>query len=147
MQTLRRAVMCLINQQRTSRGLPALRESPLLDRSAQGWTDVMVASGIFTHGANFAARITAAGFAWSSAGENIATGFGTPRAVVLAWMRSADHCQNILSPYFRDVGIGANGRPVPGWATRPATWTEDFALPAGERPPSGNWGPASHCPY
>ena len=37
-QATKTAVVCLINKQRKGRGLPRLRESGLLDRSAQGWT-------------------------------------------------------------------------------------------------------------
>src|SRR5205823_9943783 len=50
----RAAVVCLINQQRTQRHLPALHPRRSLDRAAQRWTDAMVASRRFTHGANFA---------------------------------------------------------------------------------------------
>jgi len=39
---LQEAVVCLINQQRTHRHLPRLHENQRLNRSAQGWTDVMV---------------------------------------------------------------------------------------------------------
>src|SRR5947209_2347973 len=81
-QVIRKAVVCLINSQRASHGLPALHSRSRLDRSAQGWTNTMVASGQFTHGSDFAGRIAAAGYSWSFAGENIATGFQTPRAVV-----------------------------------------------------------------
>ncbi len=140
------AVVCLINQQRTAHHLPALRESALLDRSAQGWTNTMVDTGDFTHGADFAARISAVGFAWRAAGENIATGFLTPRAVVNAWMGSTGHCQNILNPTFTTVGTGVVLRVV-GFAGRGATWTQDFALPAGRRAPSHNTGPMDGCPY
>ena len=42
----------------------------------------MVARRAFTHGADFSARITAVGFDWSAAAENIATGYPTPLAVV-----------------------------------------------------------------
>ena len=49
---------------------------------------------------NLAARITAAGFNSSAAGENIATGFATPHDVVKAWMASTGHCRNILAPTF-----------------------------------------------
>lgn len=140
------AVVCLINKQRTARGLPALRESSLLDRSAQGWTNTMVATGAFTHGANFAGRISAVGFAWSSAGENIATGFLTPRAVVNGWMGSTGHCQNILNPTYTSVGTGVVHRAV-GVGGNGATWTQDFALAAGRRAPSHDFGPANGCPY
>ncbi len=145
-QATKTAVVCLINKQRTARGLPALRESRLLDRSAQGWTNTMVATDSFTHGGNFAGRISAVGFAWSSAGENIATGFLTPRAVVNAWMGSTGHCQNILNPTYTNVGTGVVHRAV-GVGGNGSTWTQDFALAAGRRAPSHNFGPADGCPY
>ena len=145
-QATKAAVVCLINKQRTARGLPALHESGLLDRSAQGWTNTMVATGAFTHGANFAGRISAAGFQWSSAGENIATGFLTPRAVVAGWMGSTGHCQNILSPTYSSVGTGVVHHVV-GVGGDGATWTQDFALAAGHHAPSHNVGPANGCPY
>jgi len=144
---MRDAVVCLINQQRTSRHLPALHARPSLDRSAQRWTDTMVTSGQFTHGVNFAARITAAGFDWSAAGENIATGFPTPRSVVDAWMASTDHCRNILDPTYADVGTGVSTHPVGDFASGPSTWTQDFGLWMGHGAPSGNNGPADGCPY
>jgi uncharacterized protein YkwD len=143
---MRAAVLCLVNQQRTSRHLPPLHASARLTRSAQGWTNHMVASNTFAHGANFAARITAVGYPWSAAGENIATGFPTPRAVVTGWMRSTDHCRNILSPAYRNLGVGVSARAVRGYASGPATWTQDFALPRGAHPPSHNLGPANGCP-
>jgi uncharacterized protein YkwD len=144
-KAIKSAVFCLINKQRAARGLPALRESSRLDRSAQGWSNTMVATGSFTHGADFAARISAVGFAWRAAGENIATGFLTPSAVVAAWMASTGHCQNILNPTYSSVGTGVVHRVV-GFGGNGATWTQDFALAAGHHPPSGNWGPANGCP-
>jgi uncharacterized protein YkwD len=144
---MRAAVVCLINQERAAHGLPPLRANDRLDSSAQAWSNRMVATHSFTHGTNFAARISAAGFRWSSAGENIATGYVTPRQVVNGWMGSTGHCENILSPTYRDVGTGVNRRPIGGYASGPATWTQDFALPMGKSAPSRSWGPATHCPY
>jgi uncharacterized protein YkwD len=106
----------------------------------------MVRSGSFSHGADFASRISAAGFSWSRAGENIATGFRTPAAVVRAWMASTGHCVNILSPSFADVGTGISRHGVAGSGSA-GTWTQDFALPMGHRPPSYKSGPANGCPY
>lgn len=144
---LKAAVVCLINKQRRAHGLPALRANHRLDRSAQSWTNVMVDAGDFSHGSDFSARISAVGFIWSTVGENIATGFPTPRDVVNAWMGSTGHCQNILSPSFADVGTGIRAKPVRGFASGPATWTQDFGLPIGHHPPSGNTGAAASCPY
>ncbi|MGI8506676.1 MAG: CAP domain-containing protein [Solirubrobacteraceae bacterium] len=146
-QRLQRIVVCLINLQRTERHLPRLELSQRLNRSAQGWTNTMVSHSSFSHGADFAARISAVGFDWSMVGENIATGFRTPAGVVRRWMASTGHCQNILSPSFRDVGTGVSKRSIPGASSRPGTWTQDFGLPMGARPPSGNSGPANSCPY
>ena len=142
---LKAAVVCQVNVQRGQHGLPALSESARLDRSAQGWTNVMVHVHSFTHGADFAARISAVGFRWSNAGENIAAGFRTPASVVRAWMASPGHCRNILSPVFRDVGTGVSMGGAGG--SRPGTWTQDFGLPAGAHRPSANTGPANGCPY
>ena len=146
-QAMRNAVVCLINAQRVARHLPALHAQSRLDRSAQGWTNQMVSREQFSHGSDFSARITASGFDWSSAAENIATGFATPLEVVNAWMASTGHCQNILSPTYSDVGTGVSSRSVKGSASGPATWTQDFGLPMGQRSPSDNFTPADGCPY
>jgi uncharacterized protein YkwD len=138
---VRASVICLVNHERTSRGLPALRDSSRLDRSAQGWTDTLAATGQFTHGADFSARISAVGYDWQSAGENIATGFATPSAVVGAWMASPGHCRNILSPSFADIGVGV--RPTAGGAG--ATWTQDFGLWMGATVPSHDTAPMNSC--
>jgi uncharacterized protein YkwD len=144
---IRKAVLCLVNRQRNSRHLPALHANSRLDRSAQGWTNHMVATGTFSHGQDFAGRISAAGYRWSAVGENIATGYATPAQVVTGWMRSKGHCKNILSPEFRDLGIGVVARPVRPYGTGGATWTQDFGLAQGTPPPSHNAGPANGCPY
>jgi uncharacterized protein YkwD len=149
LSTMRAAVVCLVNQQRMQHGLPALATSHQLNRSAQGWTTAMVQSGRFTHGPGdaFASRISAAGYNWQTAGENIATGFPTPRSVVSAWMASPDHCRNILDPSFRDVGTGETGSAVGDVASGPATWTQDFGLRMSQSAPSHNEGPMNGCPY
>ena len=144
---LRAAVVCLINGQRTSRGLPPLRASARLDRSAQAWSNVMVGSGYFGHGGDLGPRISATGFRWSIAGENIASGYLTARQVVHAWIGSVDHCHNILDPEWDTVGTGVNRHPIRGTLIRHATWTQDFALALDQPPPSGDWGPYRGCPY
>jgi uncharacterized protein YkwD len=143
---MRAAVLCLINRERTSRGLPALRASRRLGDSAQRWTDHMVATGVFSHGSNFARRIAAAGYRWQFAGENIATGYATPRSVVDGWMASQGHCANILSPNYLNVGTGVSPHGVRGVHTGPSTWTQDFALPANRAVPSHNRRPEEGCP-
>jgi hypothetical protein len=101
------------------------------------------ARDVFSHGLDFAGRISAAGYDWAEAGDNIATGFATPGAVVRSWMADPGHCQNILNPSYRDLGVGVNGHPAAGAASAPATWTEDFGLRMFPSPGSSNWGPAN----
>jgi uncharacterized protein YkwD len=146
-QEMRTAVECLVNQQRAKFRLPALKESTQLDQSAQGWTNQMVVQNIFTHGTDFQNRISAVGYDWSNVGENIASGFATPQSVVTAWMASTDHCQNILSPVYADVGTGVNSNPVLAVVSANATWTQDFGLLMTANQPSNNFGPANGCPY
>lgn len=140
------AVVCLINHERTSRHLPALQASWRLNKSAQGWTNSMVRHRDFSHGSNFAARITSVGFNWSQVGENIAGGYQTPADAVSAWMASPGHCQNILSPLYRYVGTGVSAGAAFA-PNAPGTWTQDFGLLMGQHAPSSNYGPANGCPY
>lgn len=142
---MQRAVVCLVNRERTERGLPPLVPSRKLDRSAQGWTDAMVDSGRLSHGAAFPRRISAVGFDWSTVGENIATGYPSPQAVVQAWMHSPGHCANILSPAYREVGTGAADRPIPGASNIDGTWTQDFGRLMSQPAPSHDGAPAAAC--
>ncbi len=107
----------------------------------------MVGADMFAHSSSLGQRVTAAGLAWQALGENIATGFPTPRRVLEAWMASVGHCQNILNPTYRLLGIGLNIHAVGGYAKRFGTWTTDFALPMGRPAPSHNSGPFNGCPY
>ncbi len=146
-RAIEHATLCLLNHQRHERGLPRLRDSSMLVSSAQRWTNTMVHDRAFSHGSDFGARISAAGFDWSRIGENIADGYRTAAGAVRAWMASVGHCQNILDPAFREVGAGfdngsaLSGNPVHG------TWTLDFALGMRQRVRSNDWAPAEGCPY
>jgi uncharacterized protein YkwD len=130
------AVLCLLNNERQGRALPALRLDRRLSTAARRHSADMVANGYFGHdsrsGASFATRIAATGWmrgrsSWSVA-EDLAWGTGgraTPGAIVAAWMASPPHRRAILGAY-RGVGIGiALGVPASG-AGDGATYTADF---------------------
>ncbi|MBO0931553.1 CAP domain-containing protein [Fibrella aquatilis] len=51
-------------------------------------------------------RMTREGYVWRAAGENIAAGYPTARAVVDGWLKSPGHCANIMSANFKEVGVG-----------------------------------------
>ncbi len=129
--------LCVLNAERTTRGLVALRIDRRLTRSALAHSRDMVENGYFAHesrsGASFDARISRTGWMrgrsrWG-VGENLAWGSLTrapARAIVSEWMKSASHRRNILEPRFRTVGIGiVDGAPRAGIADA-ATYTTDF---------------------
>ena len=131
--------LCLINRERTQRGLPALHENALLDGTSQQHSDEMVRRNYFEHnspdGRTVEDRLRDAGYARgvnASGGENIAYGVGakaTPAAIVEAWMHSPPHRADILRPAFTEIGIGvALGAPEVGPAKQAdsATYTTDF---------------------
>ncbi len=50
-------------------------------------------------------RVTRAGYKWRATGENIASGPTTPEEVMAGWLASPGHCENIMSPRFKEMGI------------------------------------------
>jgi uncharacterized protein YkwD len=108
--TYQNQVITLINQQRASRGLPALSTNALLTNAATTHTVDMASNNFFSHtgsdGSQPGDRITAAGYNWITWGETIAAGYQTPADVVNAWMQSQGHSEILLSTDYEDVGIG-----------------------------------------
>jgi uncharacterized protein YkwD len=54
-------------------------------------------------------RIRNAGYNWTSYGENIAKGYTTEQAVMDAWIKSEEHCINIMNPLFTEFGAAKAG--------------------------------------
>ncbi|MDC0769077.1 sigma-70 family RNA polymerase sigma factor [Streptomyces sp. HD] len=113
-------VVALVNKERSAAGCGPLAEDPLLNKAAQGHSDDMAARDFFDHtnpdGEDPGQRITAAGYNWSTYGENIAQGQQTPEAVMESWMNSPGHRANILNCSFKDIGVGIhNGSGGPWW--------------------------------
>jgi uncharacterized protein YkwD len=114
------AVRCLVNAERASHGLPALARSERLRAAADAHGADMVARRFFDHvspgGATLTDRVRRAGYPGRTLGEDIGWGtyeLGTPAAIVRAWMLSPPHRAVILSPRFREIGVGiALGTPT-----------------------------------
>jgi uncharacterized protein YkwD len=134
---LARAAVCLINERRAARGLRKLRLNKRLSRAARRHTRDMVRHRYFSHvsrgGKDVVDRLYGTGylggrFSWT-VGENIAWGAGgrgTPRKIVKAWMNSPGHRQNMLSPRFRDIGIGVAARGPTRTGGPAGTYTTTF---------------------
>ncbi len=103
-------VITLTNQERAKYGIPALAYNEQLSQSAQGHADDMVQNNYYSHysqdGRSFSDRITAAGYIWNRASENIARGQSTATIVVNDWINSPDHHKNMLDTDVCDIGIG-----------------------------------------
>jgi uncharacterized protein YkwD len=117
------ALVCLINAERTSRGMHALRRDADLGQAARGHAADMVRRTYFSHvtpgGADLADRIRSAGYGrpgdgWK-AGEALGWGTGsraTPASLVDEWLASPGHRRILLDPGYREVGVGvAAGAP------------------------------------
>jgi len=69
----------------------------------------MALQNFFSHtgkdGSSLASRISATGYQFSAAAENIAAGPSTPEQVVSSWMNSSGHRANILNPNLKEIGI------------------------------------------
>jgi hypothetical protein len=102
-------VLQLTNEKRLEKGLPALRfDGQLADAAARKAND-MFDRDYWAHVTptgeqpwNF---ITATGYTYLYAGENLARDFADPGAVVDAWMASASHRENLLNSNYDDIGI------------------------------------------
>lgn len=101
----------LVNQERTSRGLPALRVDPQIRDVARLHSRDMFNRGYFSHtspdGLDPFDRMRGGGISYLAAGENIAMAPTVPMAH-RGLMNSPGHRANILRPAFRRVGIGVH---------------------------------------
>jgi uncharacterized YkwD family protein len=111
-------VLNIVNKERTSRGLSALKLSTEVSKVATIKSQDMIDKGYFDHnsptyGSPFD-MMKKFGITYRSAGENIAMGQRTPQEVMTAWMNSEGHRKNILNSSFTEIGIGIakdkNGR-------------------------------------
>jgi uncharacterized protein YkwD len=109
---------------------PPLSLAPALTRAARAHARDMTVHDFFSHegsdGSTPGERVTRAGYHWRMVGENIASGVRTPREAVAGWLASPEHCANIMTAEFRQMGVA--------FAVDPANpqvidWTEDFGTP------------------
>lgn len=103
------------NTQRTTHGQPALSLNADLDKAAQAKSDDMAARDYWSHitpdGKTPWAFVTASGYNYRTAGENLAYGFSTASSVITGWMNSPEHRANLLGTSYHDVGFGIANIP------------------------------------
>ncbi|MET9109970.1 CAP domain-containing protein [Streptomyces zhihengii] len=117
-------VLALVNKERAAAGCGPVTANAKLTKAADDYSDVMAASGVMSHtgpdGSTMTSRVEAAGYAWSTLGENIARGQADAEAVMDAWMNSPGHRANILNCSFDELGVGVHMGDGGPW------WTQNF---------------------
>ncbi|MFD3681934.1 sigma-70 family RNA polymerase sigma factor [Streptomyces sp. NPDC058613] len=117
-------VVALVNKERATAGCGPLKDDAQLRAAAQGHSEDMATRDFFSHtspdGADPGKRTTAAGYRWSTYGENIAKGQQTAQSVMESWMNSSGHRANILNCAFKDIGVGVHQGAGGPW------WTQNF---------------------
>lgn len=111
------SVVCDINAARTDHGLKPLRWDWRLWVAAQRLANDMAARRYASHvtpeGQTLANRVEPTGYVpptptWLL-GENLGWGtsvLSTPLSIVIGWIQSPEHRENMLDPEFEDVGVG-----------------------------------------
>ncbi|MBU6436388.1 MAG: CAP domain-containing protein [Betaproteobacteria bacterium] len=100
--------------------------------AAAGHSTDMAQKNYFSHsgadGSAFDTRLSAAGYAYSVAGENIAAGYADVAAVMQGWLSSPGHCANLMNAQYKDIGVSC-AKGVPGVSSYGTYWTMDLAAP------------------
>lgn len=101
-------VLTLVNAERAKEGLSPLVLDSELSKAARVRAEEQIE--LFGHtrpnGESCFSIFKEYGINYSTAGENAAAGYSTPKDVVEAWMSSDGHRANILKPCFEKLGVG-----------------------------------------
>jgi uncharacterized protein YkwD len=123
-------VVTLTNAERAKAGCGPLAVDATLTQVAQAHSQDMATNNYFDHnsqdGRSPFDRITAAGYRFSTAAENIAAGQKTPQDVMTSWMNSPGHRANILNCALHEIGVGY---ATASSSTYGSYWTQDFGTP------------------
>jgi uncharacterized protein YkwD len=109
---------------------PLVWNTRLFSAAAKHSAD-MAAYNYFSHtgrnGSTPGQRITAEGYEWSAAGENIAAGQTSVSSVMAGWLASPGHCENLMRSQYREVGVACVVAPV--GATYSRYWGMKLSAP------------------
>lgn len=98
------------NSARSGNGLAGYSLNSQLNNAAQAKANHMLSNDYWAHVAPDGTTpwffIGQSGYAYLSAGENLAYGFDTSAATVNGWINSPAHYTNLMSSNFSDVGYG-----------------------------------------
>jgi uncharacterized protein YkwD len=103
-----------ISAYRARNGLGPVRVDSRLMQVAADYARVMGGRDKIGHrlGASLPKRVSASGYDWSYAAENLGAGYSSFAAVMRGWEDSAGHRKNLLSPNATEIGIAAVSTPA-----------------------------------
>jgi uncharacterized protein YkwD len=138
-RTAGQRVLELVNQARATarfcgksafRAAPPLRWNESLAQASRLHAEDMAHRNYFSHrgrdGSSPAQRIERAGYRYRAMGENLAGGQLQPEDAVAGWIKSPEHCANLMNPAFTEMGSA--------YAVDPASemgvyWAQAFGRP------------------
>ena len=116
-----------VNALRRAAGAPPVSLCQPLVASAQDYATVMATTNYYGHvgpdGSQPWDRMSAHGYQWQGAAENIAAGFDDLDSVMKAWQASPGHYENIVNPAFVHVGFGSASKASSTYGTY---WVQHF---------------------
>jgi uncharacterized protein YkwD len=123
-------ILSLINLERARHGVDPVRMNSQLKDAAEDYACTMASEDFFEHinpvtGEGPGDRAAKAGYGFFSIGENLAGGHLNPAEAVEAWMESPGHRTNLLSPEWKESGVGVRQ----GGSLR-IYWVQLFGKPA-----------------
>lgn len=117
----RQKVIELTNREREKAGLSPVKESSALNKAAQLKAENMFAENYWAHFAPSGKTpwdfIIGSGYKFAFAGENLAKNFYNSEDVVVAWMNSPTHKDNLLNSKYEDIGIAVTEGVLNGQKT------------------------------
>lgn len=97
------------NRERAKNNLPPLVENLALSNAARLKAQNMFAENYWAHfspsGKDPWGFMLSSGYKFSFAGENLARNFSNANDVVVAWMNSPSHRENIVNSKYQDIGV------------------------------------------
>ena len=130
----------MISAYRSQSGLGRVRVNSKLMAAARDYARAMGQRDKISHGigGSLPRRVSAAGYDWGAAAENLGAGYGSLDRVIAGWKASAGHRRNLLNPNVTEMGIAAVAAP-PGSKHRDY-WALIMAAPAPDRVAAGPFG-------
>ncbi|KAE8968058.1 hypothetical protein PR002_g27872, partial [Phytophthora rubi] len=119
-------MLAAVNKQRATGGLKPLCLNKKLHAAAQRHSNDMAAKDFMAHdgsdGSSMSERITQAAYDWSAVAENVAAGQIDVADVMVAWINSPEHLENIMGDYTMFGSAYAFNKD----GTYQHYWTQDF---------------------